>query len=66
MRNLLIGKDICQIFGQRMMVGYIPDPFGHLSQLPQILNGFTWIRLSLAWRARRLAHVAQLAISRWK
>ena len=39
-RNLLIGKDICQFFGQRMMVGYIPDPFGHLSQLPQILNGF--------------------------
>ncbi len=39
-RNLLIGKDICQLFGQRMMVGYIPDPFGHLSQLPQILNGF--------------------------
>lgn len=39
-RNLLIGKDICQLFGKRMMVGYIPDPFGHLSQLPQILNGF--------------------------
>ena len=39
-RNLLIGKKICQLFGQRMMVGYIPDPFGHLSQLPQILNGF--------------------------
>lgn len=39
-RNLLIGKDICQLFGQRMMVGYIPDPFGHLSQLPQIFNGF--------------------------
>ena len=39
-RNLLIGKNICQMFGQRMMVGYIPDPFGHLSQLPQILNGF--------------------------
>ena len=39
-RNLLIGKDICQLFGQRMMVGYIPDPFGHLSQLPQVLNGF--------------------------
>ncbi|NLE92623.1 MAG: alpha-mannosidase, partial [Chloroflexi bacterium] len=39
-RNLLVGKDICQLFGQRMMVGYIPDPFGHLSQLPQIFNGF--------------------------
>lgn len=39
-RNLLIGKEICELFGQRMMVGYIPDPFGHLSQLPQIFNGF--------------------------
>ena len=39
-RNLLIGRNICRLFGQRMMVGYIPDPFGHLSQLPQILNGF--------------------------
>jgi len=48
-RNLLIGKDICQLFGQRMMVGYIPDPFGHLSQLPQILNGFH-MDTSCLWR----------------
>lgn len=39
-RNLLIGKQICALFGQRMMIGYIPDPFGHISQMPQILNGF--------------------------
>lgn len=39
-RNLLIGKQVCGLFGQRMMVGYIPDPFGHISQLPQIFNGF--------------------------
>ncbi len=48
-RNLLIGKNICQLFGQRMMVGYIPDPFGHLSQLPQILNGFH-MDTSCLWR----------------
>lgn len=39
-RNLLIGKQLCALFGQRMMIGYIPDPFGHIAQMPQILNGF--------------------------
>ncbi len=39
-RNLLIGKEICALFNSRMMVGYIPDPFGHIAQLPQILRGF--------------------------
>ena len=39
-RNLMIGKQICSLFGQRMMIGYIPDPFGHIGQMPQILNGF--------------------------
>ena len=39
-RNLMIGKQICALFGQRMMIGYIPDPFGHIAQLPQIFNGF--------------------------
>lgn len=39
-RNLLIGRQICHLFDNRMMVGYIPDPFGHISQMPQILNGF--------------------------
>jgi len=39
-RNLLVGKQICEKFGSRMMVGYIPDPFGHIGQMPQILRGF--------------------------
>jgi alpha-mannosidase len=39
-RNLNIGKQICALFGQRMMIGYIPDPFGHIGQLPQIFKGF--------------------------
>jgi len=39
-RNLLQGKRICDEFGSRMMVGYIPDPFGHIGQMPQILDGF--------------------------
>ncbi len=39
-RNLLIGKRISEQFGRRMSVGYVPDPFGHIGQLPQILQGF--------------------------
>lgn len=39
-RNLLIGSEIACQFGRRMNVGYFPDPFGHINQLPQILNGF--------------------------
>jgi alpha-mannosidase len=40
LRNLLLGKKISEDFGGRMMIGYIPDPFGHIAQMPQILNGF--------------------------
>lgn len=39
-RNLLQGDRISRRFGSKMMVGYIPDPFGHISQMPQILSGF--------------------------
>jgi len=39
-RNLLIGHQIAKKFGRIMKAGYIPDPFGHIAQLPQILSGF--------------------------
>jgi alpha-mannosidase len=39
-RNLTLGDRVCQRFGARMSVGYVPDPFGHIGQLPQILRGF--------------------------
>jgi alpha-mannosidase len=39
-RNLLEGERIAQTFGGKMQVGYIPDPFGHIGQMPQILLGF--------------------------
>ncbi len=39
-RNLLIGHQIAKRFGRVMKAGYIPDPFGHIAQLPQILSGF--------------------------
>lgn len=39
-RNLLLGHLITESFGRVMKAGYIPDPFGHISQLPQLLGGF--------------------------
>lgn len=39
-RNLMLGAKLCEHFGGRMPVGYTPDAFGHIGQLPQILQGF--------------------------
>ena len=39
-RNLMLGDRVARRFGEPMPVGYIPDSFGHISQLPQILVGF--------------------------
>ena len=39
-RNLLSGQRIANDYGHVMASGYIPDTFGHNSQLPQILQGF--------------------------
>ncbi|RKY89781.1 hypothetical protein DRQ09_00780 [candidate division KSB1 bacterium] len=39
-RNLIIGHKVGEKYGKISKVGYIPDSFGHISQLPQILKGF--------------------------
>lgn len=39
-RNFLIGHATSMKMGGKMNVGYVPDNFGHISQLPQILRGF--------------------------
>jgi alpha-mannosidase len=39
-RNLARGIQIARDFGDTQPEGYIPDPFGHISQMPQILHGF--------------------------
>jgi alpha-mannosidase len=39
-RNLMLGHKIAKQFGNIMKEGYVPDPFGHIRQLPQILQGF--------------------------
>ncbi|HVM72949.1 MAG TPA: glycosyl hydrolase-related protein [Anaerolineales bacterium] len=48
-RNLLQGDRTARKFGPKMMVGYIPDPFGHPGQVPQILQGFD-IDTACLWR----------------
>lgn len=39
-RNLLIGINMAKNLGDCMLVGYLPDSFGHNAQIPQILKGF--------------------------
>jgi len=39
-RNLLLGHQLGAQFGGVMRIGYIPDQFGHIAQMPQILLGF--------------------------
>ena len=48
-RNLLQGERTARRFGPKMPVGYIPDPFGHPGQVPQILKGFG-IETAALWR----------------
>jgi len=48
-RNLMIGHQISKKFGRVMKAGYIPDPFGHIAQLPQIIQNFE-IPSILFWR----------------
>ena len=39
-RNYLLGTRIARDFGvNKMQIGYLPDSFGHPSQMPQILSG---------------------------
>lgn len=47
-RNLQIGIRASRRFGEPMMTGYIPDPFGHIGQMPQILRGFGIAEAALA------------------
>lgn len=39
-RNFLRGRRVGRPFGGVSTAGYIPDPFGHIAQMPQILRGF--------------------------
>lgn len=39
-RNLLLGLEMAETYGGAMRIGYVPDTFGHIAQMPQILGGF--------------------------
>ncbi len=48
-RNLRRGIRHAREFGKPSMVGYLPDQFGHIAQMPQILAGFG-VRSAVVWR----------------
>jgi mannosylglycerate hydrolase len=48
-RNLLVGRRLAEPYGGALAVGYVPDTFGHIAQLPQILRGFG-IDNAVFWR----------------
>ena len=48
-RNLQVGLQRAAEFGEPMRIGYVPDCFGHIAQLPQILQGFG-IDNAVFWR----------------
>ena len=39
-RNLQRGLRLAEPYGGAMPIGYVPDTFGHIGQLPQLLRGF--------------------------
>lgn len=48
-RNLQIGHRLAAEFGTPAKIGYLPDQFGHIAQMPQILRGFG-IDDAVVWR----------------
>jgi mannosylglycerate hydrolase len=48
-RNLFRGHRVARRFGGAMRAGYIPDPFGHVAQMPQLLRGFG-LDSAILWR----------------
>ena len=55
-RNLLLGTRQARAYGQENRIGYLPDRFGHVSQMPQILAGFG-IDNALFWRGYRIEDI---------
>ncbi|MCU1487961.1 MAG: alpha-mannosidase [Actinomycetia bacterium] len=48
-RNLQLGLDRAAAFGGAMEVGYLPDMFGHVAQVPQLLRQFGFEH-AVVWR----------------
>ena len=62
-RNLQLGMAVASQFGPPSRVGFACDMFGHISQLPQILRGFS-IDNAFIWRG--VNEVPQGAVARWQ
>jgi hypothetical protein len=48
-RNLQLGLEKASAFGGAMDVGYLPDMFGHIAQMPQLLSQFGFGH-TVVWR----------------
>jgi alpha-mannosidase len=48
-RNLAEGLRGARRFGRPMSIGYLPDAFGHIAQMPRILRGFG-LETAVVWR----------------
>ncbi|HEX9102486.1 MAG TPA: alpha-mannosidase, partial [Polyangia bacterium] len=48
-RNLAEGLASARRFGRPMAIGYLPDAFGHIAQMPRILRGFG-LETAVVWR----------------
>jgi len=48
-RNLQLGLERAAAFGGAMPVGYLPDMFGHIAQMPQLLRQFG-LEHAVVWR----------------
>jgi mannosylglycerate hydrolase len=48
-RNLQMGLERAAAFGGAMEVGYLPDMFGHIAQMPQVLRQFGFEH-AVVWR----------------
>ncbi|NLL84170.1 MAG: hypothetical protein GX230_08040 [Lentisphaerae bacterium] len=55
-RNLLTGVRQMRQYGQNSAIGYAPDTFGHIDQLPQILQGFG-LDNAFFWRGYSLEQI---------
>jgi mannosylglycerate hydrolase len=53
-RNLQLGLERAAAFGGAMEVGYLPDMFGHIAQMPQLLRQFGF-EDAVVWRGVPLA-----------
>jgi hypothetical protein len=49
LRNLEVGLARARALGEPLLVGYLPDQFGHTAQMPQLLR-LAGIEMALLWR----------------